>query len=298
MHAGVIPLPPIAPAPCHKRMINQGVEPVRSGRFRMRAQRLGIVIPYRDRPHHLQQIIPHLGMYFTRDKLDNELAVTILVVEQSAGAPFNRGFILNVGYRLLCDRVDYVCFHDVDYLPIWADYSRPDQPTMIIWYGLESRPIDPAQPQVRIWHGLAGAFGAVVLMRKESFERANGFSNHYWGWGPEDVDLKSRLELLGYVIEHRRGTFKPLDHRNQGFEDAKTLTPAAFRNLTLFESKWLAGKPTATNDWQTDGLNGAQFKVTARAPIILPPGTRPDIVAEHVVVNVQISGTVSETLAA
>src|SRR5215813_453713 len=112
----------------------------------MTAPRLGIVIPYRDRPRHLAQAIPHLATYFTNDKLDNVLTVTILVVEQSPDAPFNAGLIKNVGFKLLCDSVDYVCFHDIDYLPIWADYRIPEQPTMLIWYGFEQRPIDPNDP--------------------------------------------------------------------------------------------------------------------------------------------------------
>jgi hypothetical protein len=62
----------------------------------------------------------------------------------------------NVGFMLLRERIDYVCFHDVDYLPIWADYSLVDTPTMIVWYGFESRPLDPQQPEKR---GLAESGG-------------------------------------------------------------------------------------------------------------------------------------------
>src|SRR5262249_11991833 len=113
--------------------------------------RLGVVVPYRDRAEHLTQLLPHMAAYFTRDKIDKDIPVTLAIVEQPFGLPFNRGLIKNIGFKLLRDSIDYVCFHDVDFLPIWADFRWPDLPTMLIWYGYESQLIDPSQPSKRIW---------------------------------------------------------------------------------------------------------------------------------------------------
>src|SRR5437588_473371 len=103
---------------------------------------LGIVIPYRDRAEHLRVLLPDLLTY-----LGNKLAAQILVVEQADDGPFNRGLICNIGFQLLRKEIDYVCFHDVDYVPISADYSYPDQPAMIIWHGMERRPLDPVNSE-------------------------------------------------------------------------------------------------------------------------------------------------------
>jgi predicted glycosyltransferase involved in capsule biosynthesis len=35
-------------------------------------------------------------------------------------------------------------------------------------------------------------FGGVEAIWKEHFEKVNGFSNKYWGWGGEDDDLYHR----------------------------------------------------------------------------------------------------------
>ena len=35
---------------------------------------------------------------------------------------------------------------------------------------------------------------------KETFEKLNGYSNEYWGWGGEDDDLQVRLKGEGYTI--------------------------------------------------------------------------------------------------
>lgn len=247
-------------------------------------QRLGIVIPYRNRSDHLVQIVPHLGKYFTRHANDRNIPVRILVVEQPAGEPFNRGLMCNIGFQVLADEVDYVCFHDVDYLPIWADFTYPDQPTMLIWYGFESRPIDPARPMERVIHNLEASFSAAVLFRNEHFRRINGYPTAHWGWGYEDTDVQHRLGLAGYKTEHRKGTFAALDHRNEGYFAVKQPTPAHTRNLALLNSRWSTGGEPKY-DWRQEGVSQTRFAITGRWRLTLPPETRSDISAERIVVG-------------
>jgi N-terminal region of glycosyl transferase group 7/N-terminal domain of galactosyltransferase len=256
--------------------------------------RLGIVIPYRDRQQHLMQVVPHLAMYFTRDKTDSALSVHIVVVEQSAGAPFNRGLLCNIGFKLLRDAIDYVCFHDVDYLPMWADYRCPEQPTMIVWDGFHARPIDPANPAVgQIVQNPAACFSAVVLMRSEQFERANGFATGYWGWGFEDVDLKRRLEQIGCRIEHRRGTFQALNHRNAGYLSHMVLSPAHVHNRAVYNERW-----RSSDCWRNDGLNSTAVAIVNSTPLTLPPHARRDIRIEQVLVDIQMSAPIEPDPAA
>jgi hypothetical protein len=246
-------------------------------------ERLGIVIPYRNRSDHLFQIVPHLARYFSRHQIDSEIPVQIAVIEQPTGLPFNRGLLCNIGFKVLCDAVDYVCFHDVDYLPMWADYRWPELPTMIIWYGFESRPINPARPQARIVHKLEESFSAVVLFQNAQFQRVNGFSTCYWGWGYEDSDLRMRMKQVGYTSHHRRGTFTALDHVNEGFFDVQKPTAAHTRNQALLSSRWTAEQPNY--DWLNEGLCRTEFGIGKRWPIRLPPDTRSDIQAEHILIN-------------
>ena len=222
-------------------------------------KRLAIVIPYRDRAAHLAALVPHLVTYFQRDKLDRQIAVTLHVVEQTAGAPFNLGRVRNAGFLLARDAADYFCFHDVDYLPIWADYGWSATPARIAWHGLTLGE-DPET-----------FFGGVVLFDKAAFERVNGYPNCYWGWGGEDVEMSIRRDLCGLGLERRDGTFQPLPHPHAGFDPRGVPTPAAQCNRALFEQRL----PTIAERMRNEGISELHVKVVARNPLRVHGKTLP-----------------------
>ena len=141
--------------------------------------KLGVIIPYREREEHLERFIEH----FTEFMSDKKINYQIFVIEQYDIKPFNRGRLLNIGYKIAISQgCDYICFHDVDMLPEEVDYSYPTKPTHLASqlsnynYGL---PYDEY-------------FGGVTLFNKYDFELINGYSNEYTGWGASDDDLLNR----------------------------------------------------------------------------------------------------------
>ena len=134
-------------------------------------RRLAIVVPYRDRAEHLQTFVSHMQNFFRHDKLDRQIPWTIHVIEQADANPFNRGALLNAGFQLAAGAADYVCLHDVDMLPIWADYAWPEHPARLCLYGITT----PQQKHL--------CLGGVTALSVADFQRLNGFSNGYWGWG-------------------------------------------------------------------------------------------------------------------
>jgi hypothetical protein len=219
-------------------------------------KRLSIIVPYRAREEHFNQFVPHLRAYFARDKLDSKIPYRVLFVEQEPGLPFNRGALNNIGFALTRHESDYVCFHDVDYLPIWADYSWSDAAGPIIWHGVEHRPIAREKSDLVVNIKPENFFGAVILMPNEVFARVNGFSNKYWGWGWEDIDLKERLGACGFPTMHRKGTFKALYHDNAGFQPDGKPSPVSVANRERFERAWTQGRP-----FLDDGLSGLSCDV-------------------------------------
>jgi hypothetical protein len=126
--------------------------------------------------------VPLLRAYFARDKIDHIIRYRVFIVEQESGLPFNRGATKNIGFVLGRGESDYTCFRDIDYLPVWADYSWSDTPVCIIWHGAETRPLSIKHPQ-RLRHKIEDFHGGVVLTPNALFEQANGYANSYWGVG-------------------------------------------------------------------------------------------------------------------
>lgn len=176
-------------------------------------------------------MLPHTVSFFRRN---TDIEPLFVLAEQDDDLPFNRGAIVNHAYAACAGMIDYVCFHDVDYMPMWADYSEPNLPSRIVWYGMDKRPVghgtDRAVCAQR--YGLA----AVAVMRKWHFEACNGYSNTYWGWGYEDTDLAKRLESVGIPLGYKDGTFIALDHDSNGY-DANGESEASKANAERFKHR-------------------------------------------------------------
>jgi hypothetical protein len=147
--------------------------------------KLGIIVPYRDREEQLKRFLSHMKEYI------KDIDYEIFIVEQADDKPFNRGKLLNAGYKYALDKgCDYFVFHDVDMLPEDVDYSYSDKPLHLATH-LQEHDYETT---------FFDYFGGVTMFTKEDFKTINGFSNEYWGWGFEDDDLlirciESNLEL-------------------------------------------------------------------------------------------------------
>jgi hypothetical protein len=245
-------------------------------------KRLAIVVPYRNRQQHLDQFVPHLRAYFARDMFAKTIDYRVTIVEQEQGTPFNRGALKNIGFVLAEPHTDYICFHDIDYLPIWADYSWADVPTPIVWYGAEERPIAPGRTNRVARHDLDRFFGGAVLVPNGKFRAVNGYSNDYWGWGYEDEDFKLRFTVTGIEAGRRKGTFLPLVHDSEGLKLDATPSPIALTNQQLMQERWANGPPMAS-----DGLTTLTFEVIARASL---PDPMPERSASWELVKVRLAG--------
>jgi hypothetical protein len=237
----------------------------------MEVHPLLIVVPYRNREAHLKSFVPHLRAYFARDKADCRIPYRVLIVEQDGNGPFNRGALKNAGFAIGAAESEYTCFHDIDYLPIWADYSYADEPSMIIWHGVETRPIAPDKTHRVVVNKMEELFGGVVLIPNGLFTAVNGYSNEYWGWGFEDFDLKKRFLAAGMTLGQRKGTFASLDHDSEGHKLDGTPTPAHLQNHQRMIGKWTNATISADGALsaarKSDGLSTLKYEVISREEI-------------------------------
>ena len=152
--------------------------------------KLGIIVPYRNRPDQLEVFIEHMETYLA----DKDLRYEIFIVDQDNAKQFNRGILLNIGYIYAKKiRCNYLVFHDVDMLPVDVDYSYSDIPLHLATdFILEE---DEKDREV-----FEEYFGGVTMFPIETFEKINGYSNKYWAWGYEDTDLLLRCKENGIGI--------------------------------------------------------------------------------------------------
>ncbi len=221
--------------------------------------RFCVFIPYRDRANHLAELLPRLTQTLQQDPRMTGVLSRVVIVEQNDDQPFNRGALFNAGFLVEEESFDYVCFHDVDFVPIDVDYSMPELPTRRIWEGAQSRPREPGGDRV-IRHRFNWFFGAVLVFRKEHFRRVNGFDNHFPGWGFEDGDLRERCRYEGLEPQFGHGHFEALDHVNRGVNPDLSYTEQAMTNRRRYHRRWAdgAGPP----DHQSDGLSSIVFDWT------------------------------------
>jgi len=149
------------------------------------SKKVGIIVPYRDRLLHLVKFRTYMQQYFQTQNIPFE----IIIVHQDDAKLFNRGMLLNIGFKYAQNLgCDYVVFHDVDLLPVGVDYSFENKPIHLaktIQYHDDERKLKNKTTFDKY-------FGGVTLFPIMDFIKINGYSNKYWGWGYEDDDLLLR----------------------------------------------------------------------------------------------------------
>jgi len=151
--------------------------------------KLAIIVPYRDREKHLNIFVPHMHEFLKDKGIDYDIIIT----EQADDRPFNYGKLCNVAVKEVGEEYTYFAFHDIDMLPVSdeCDYSFSDEPIHLA-LNVEAHKNKLPYPQF---------FGGVKIINKEDFLKINGFSNEYWGYGFEDLDLLKRMEKSGTYLE-------------------------------------------------------------------------------------------------
>ncbi len=209
--------------------------------------RLAIIVPFRDRQSHLEKFIPHMHSYL-RDK---GVDYNIFIIEQRDNKPFNRGKLLNVGFKETCGNYDYYCFHDVDMLPANndCDYSYTDGACrlshFVSQFGFVPRPPNEFG-------------GGVIMVNKSILANVNGFSNDYWGWGVEDSDFSHRCSKADVEVEFRKGRYFSLSHEPNGDTSGKPASPNTVKNRVRFSQLQQDGEVGL------DGLTNLEYEVVSK----------------------------------
>ena len=137
-----------------------------------------ILIPFRERDEHLEYFItntvPILKQYLPNSK--------VVVVEQNKGKLFNRGALLNVGFKEYHNKTKFFFTHDVDLNPtqkcVEEHYKKNVNDTDVLGIFTDE-----------------STLGGIIKITDSIIHKINGFPNDVWGWGNEDKALQNRAEF-------------------------------------------------------------------------------------------------------
>jgi len=229
-----------------------------------RDNRLVIIVPYRDRLDHLKLFVPHMESFL------GDRSYRILVVEQTDNHSFNKGKLCNIGFTLMSPEEEWLCFHDVDMLPLddSCEYSLTDN----------SIHLAGCVQQFGFQMPYPEYLGGVFLTKRREFEKVNGYSNEYWGWGNEDDDLYIRYQLSGSKIQQRPGRYLSLPHptsqaslendvrlaRALAFAATQTTDSGILDRINYIKTGVSPLHIESAVDYTSDGLCNLRYRILSR----------------------------------
>jgi glycosyltransferase involved in cell wall biosynthesis len=224
-------------------------------------KRLSVLIPYRNREENLSVFIPYFRNFMKNNFSDIEYE--IVVVEQGNDKLFNKGILFNIGYLLTSGNTDYYVLHDVDQLPITADYSYNDEPCHLCVNALEQG-TDGVLKNPYVAEKYQHKGGAITVSR-EHYEMANGHSNMYWGWGLIDDDFSFRLFDIGHHLQ-RYGTrmnHGGLENNDKGYYVTLCAKTDRFHSDENYKRNYnyAVGVVRRETNWRLEGLNTTKFNI-------------------------------------
>lgn len=137
---------------------------------------LNIIIPVRNREQELKEIIKNLSEILTKQNIKFHF----FVIYQNDNKLFNKGILNNIGFLYAKDKntCNNFLFNDVNVYPRSPEIYNFN-------YIIKSNEIyNP--------YGYHHCLARFFMTQKSTFEKLNGYSNMYNGWGYEDTDLQRR----------------------------------------------------------------------------------------------------------
>lgn len=152
-----------------------------------RKPKLAILVPFRDRFDELLQFAPHMQKFLQQQNIPHH----IFILNQVDRYRFNRASLINVGFLYTKLNYDYIAMHDVDLLPLNSQL-RYDYP--------KDGPFHVAAPELHPKYHYKTFVGGILLVNREHFEKMDGMSNNYWGWGLEDDEFFVRMKDANLAV--------------------------------------------------------------------------------------------------
>tara|TARA_Y200000002_G_scaffold369155_1_gene362978 strand:- start:11 stop:772 length:762 start_codon:yes stop_codon:yes gene_type:complete len=201
--------------------------------------KLVVILPVRDREENLKEYLENMIPIFNYQNIDYR----IFVIEQSKNKRFNKGKINNIGFlEALKENKNHTrfLFNDVDNYPIKKN---------VINYNTKINGVNH-------FFGNPRWLGGFFMISKNTFQKVNGYSNNFWGWGGEDNDLQNRLKAKKVNID--RSVFYKRDRKNNNLINDDYNTRDVNKD---FKKNMYKQKQKYLNNKFDEGLNNCEYKI-------------------------------------
>ena len=99
------------------------------------------------------------------------------------------------------------------------------------------------------------------MLKKNTYEKINGFSNKYYGWGGEDHDIQKRAEVINIKINRNNFIKRGKKHKiYDDWSEEKINTPNNKSNQSIKYVLKELYKKDKKNIYK-DGLNNCEYKI-------------------------------------
>ena len=212
-----------------------------------------IIIPYRHREEHLayfiQNTVPLLKEHLPNTK--------VVVIEQNEGKLFNRGKLINVGFKEYENKTKYFFTHDVDINPTLKCINK--------YYTLGVGDNDV----LGIYTSQCNTLGGIIKITNDAIHKINGFPNDIWGWGTEDKALQNRADYfnINKITSLTNKTYHPeyiLRFNDIDDRERRDISHNTRKHYTTFQRLNNEGK---LREVMSSGLNDLEYKVIKKTSI-------------------------------
>lgn len=218
-------------------------------------ENLLVIVPFRNREQHLNILLNNLHPLLQKQKL----SYCILVSEQYDQGKFNKGLLMNSAFKEAKSLINFDCIvlHDVDMLPEndknMYKCSNYDMPVHL----------SPKISKYNYVYPYGTDFGGVTMMTKDHYNKVNGHTNMFWGWGKEDADMEYRIAQANLKIKLPTpidlGKYTMLTHNHVATWQNEGVTIGIEDDRSTSLKKTLMGMKEQRN--QYDGLNSLKYTI-------------------------------------
>lgn len=213
-----------------------------------------ILIPYRNRKKHLDYFFSN-SWNLIKEHLKN---TKLVILEQEEGKLFNRGKILNVGFKEYLDKTKYFITHDVD--------VNPKNNTMLLYNK------DDIDSITGIFNSPCITLGGICKISSKNVDKMNGFPNNYYGWGCEDKALYNRAVYNNIKINYNHySNDKNIETYFIRFNDIDDrIRDNTFGIKTNFEYNYFKklNREKQYEHIMSSGLNNLEYKILEKKEIM------------------------------